>query len=550
MSENDFKNLYKKILIDPPIYSGALIKGNVIDINNNFVTINSFLKSDCYIPITQFENEKGELEIKIGSEVELVIDIVEDLCGDIRLSREKAKRIRAWEQLENVYKSDKIIIGSVIAKVKGGFTVKLETIKAFLPGSLVSFRSALESNDIKGKELKFKIIKLEKKKNNIVVSQKFMLEEENGENIQNLLGNLNEGNIIKGVIKNITDYGVFIDLGGIDGLLHITDMAWKRIKHPSDLVKIGNEIDVKVLKFDKSTNRVSLGLKQLTNDPWDAIRTKYKEGVSVNGVVTNITDYGCFVEIEEGIEGLVHLSEMDWTNKNVNPKKIVKQGMTVKIIILDINTKKRRISLGLKQNTINPWISFNKNSNIGDKIKGRIKSVTDFGVFLELSNGVDGLVHVSDISWNKIDNNFLRRFKKNKIVDSVILCIDVDRERISLGMKHLFSDPFTSYITNNKIGDIVNCKAEKIINNKLFVKLTDNINGFVISDDISYLQSALKSKNAFKFKAKINKIHIEDKYIILNKINKYDQPKTLDSPKIIKAPDPKLTLGDLLKERI
>ena len=515
MKNERFVDLYKKTLIDPPIYPGAIINATITDINNNFITVNAFLKSDGYIPISQFKDEKGILEVKVGNNVELVIDVVEDLSGEIKLSREKAKRIRAWEELENIYKYDKVVSGSVIAKVKGGFTVKLDVLKAFLPGSLVSFRSALELDEIKGKELKFKIIKLEKKKNNIVISQKFMLDEDNGENIQNILNRLKEGNIITGVVKNITDYGVFIDLGGIDGLLHITDMSWKRIKHPGDIVKIGNEIKVKVLKFDKTTNRVSLGLKQLTKDPWNDIRIKYKENMSVTGVVTNITDYGCFVEIEEGIEGLVHLSEMDWTNKNVNPKKIVKQGMSLRIIILDINTQKRRISLGLKQNTKNPWILFFQNNKIGDKIKGRVKAVTDFGVFIEINGNVDGLLHFSDISWGGIDSTLItKKIKKNKIIELIILSIDVERERVALGSKHLINDPFLNYIKKNKNGHIVNCKMQNKFKNDLSVKLDHNIYGV--------LKNVNEDKNLIphKIKCKINKINIKSKKIYIEKISK------------------------------
>ena len=474
MTSNKFCELFGKSLFNPEIYPGALVKGKVIDINNKCVTINAFLKSDGYIPISQFKDENGELEVSLGSEVEVVIDYLEDLCGDIRLSREKAKRIRAWEELEKTYKNNEIISGYVTAKVKGGFTVKLDVIKAFLPGSLVCFKSAIDSDDVKGKKLKFKIIKLEKKKNNIVVSQKFIIEEKNNKTLQTLLTKLNEGDVITGVVKNITDYGVVIDLGGLDGLLHITDMSWRRVKHPSNLVKIGDEIKVKILKFDRETNRVSLGLKQLTNDPWENVKNKYKEGMPVNGKVTNITDYGCFVEIEEGIEGLVHLSEMDWTNKNVNPNKIVKQGMDVKVSILDINIKKRRISLGLKQCIDNPWISFAKKHNTGENIVGKVKSITDFGIFLELTGGIDGLIHLSDISWENQTDNVLRNFKKGEEIKVVILGIDVERERISLGLKQLLPDPFIDYVSNIAKGTIVDCKIVRKLDKGFIVNLGDN----------------------------------------------------------------------------
>ncbi|HIH2763506.1 MAG TPA: 30S ribosomal protein S1 [Candidatus Azoamicus sp.] len=510
MTDEKFINLYKKNLIDPQIYSGALIKGIVTEINEKFVTINAFIKADGYIPISQFKDENGDLEIKLNDEVEVVIEYLEDLSGDIKLSREKAKKIRAWEELERIHKSNEIITGFITAKVKGGFTVKLNIIKAFLPGSLISFKSNIDDEEIKGKELKFKIIKLEKKKNNIVVSQKFITEEKNNKTMQTLLDKLNNCDIVKGIIKNITDYGVFIDLGGLDGLLHITDMSWRRVKHPSNLVKIGDEIKVKVLKFDKETNRVSLGLKQLTDDPWKNIIEKYKEGMTVNGIVTNITDYGCFVELEEGIEGLVHLSEMDWSNKNINPNKIVKQGMETKVYILDINTKKRRISLGIKQCSNNPWTIFSKNFKKGDHVSGKIKSITDFGIFVELNGGIDALVHLNDISWDKSKDLSIRNYKKGEEIKTVILDIDIDRERISLGIKQLTIDPFLDYTSKNEIGDTVECKIKKKIEKGLIVILTSNLEGLIIDT----------KNNNFKthsiVKAKIIKIDKKNRNIILN----------------------------------
>ncbi|HIH2762560.1 MAG TPA: 30S ribosomal protein S1 [Candidatus Azoamicus sp. MARI] len=548
MTDEKFINLYKKNLIDPQIYSGALIKGIVTEINEKFVTINAFIKADGYIPISQFKNENGELEIKLNDEVEVVIDYLEDLSGDIKLSREKAKKIRAWEELERIHKSNDIIIGYITAKVKGGFTVKLDIIKAFLPGSLISFKSNIDDEEIKGKELKFKIIKLEKKKNNIVVSQKFITEEKNNKTMQTLLDKLNNCDIIKGIIKNITDYGVFIDLGGLDGLLHITDMSWRRVKHPSNLVKIGDEIKVKVLKFDKETNRVSLGLKQLTEDPWKNIIEKYKEGLTVNGIVTNITDYGCFVELEEGIEGLVHLSEMDWSNKNINPNKIVKQGMETKVYILDINIKKRRISLGIKQCSNNPWIVFSKNYKKGDQITGKIKSITDFGIFVELNGGIDALIHLNDISWDTSKEISIRNYKKGEEINTVILDIDIDRERISLGIKQLTIDPFLDYISKNEIGSVVECKIKKKIEKGLIVILNNNIEGLIIDIDKNNI---LKTQTIIK--AKIIKIDRKNKNIILNIKtkpikNKKDFKK--QEYKSQKNEKNKPTLGDLLKKQI
>lgn len=557
MTIEKFKDLYEREMINPGIYPGALITGEVIDINSKFVTINAFLKADGYIPISQFKNEEGELEVELGSKVEVVIDYLEDLCGDIRLSREKAKRIRAWEELERIYKTNEIISGYVTAKVKGGFTVKLDIIKAFLPGSLVCFKSAIDADDVKGKELKFKIIKLEKKKNNIVVSQKFILEEKNSKTLQNLLNSLNEGDIVSGVVKNITDYGVFIDLGGLDGLLHITDMSWKRVKHPSNLVKIGDEIKVKVLKFDKTTNRVSLGLKQLTKDPWENVKDKYKEGVSVDGKVTNITDYGCFVELEEGIEGLVHLSEMDWTNRNVNPNKIVKHGMDVKVSILDINVEKRRISLGLKQCTDNPWVSFAKNYKSGDKVSGKIKSITDFGIFLELNGGIDGLIHLSDISWENSSDSILRDFKKGETIQALILGIDVERERISLGIKQLTLDPFLDYVSKYAKGSIVECVLIKKLEKGYVVSLVDGVEGFLKLNDAPVFQNK-NLNNDFKkqsaVKARIINIDKKNRNIILvsktkTVTNKRDFSNKSEF-KTVKIEKSKPTLGDLLKKQI
>ncbi len=414
--------------------------GKVVDIGNKLVTISAFLKADGYIPVSQFKDEAGRMEIQVGSEVEVVIDYLEDLCGDIKLSREKAKRIREWQRLEEIYKSNKITEGFVTAKVKGGFTVKLGAVKAFLPGSLFYVDSSNEIKDIKGKRMNFKIIKLEKKKNNVVVSQKFLLEEKNSKSLKSLLKKISKGKVLDGIIKNITDYGVFIDLGGLDGLLHITDMSWRRVKHPGDMVKIGNKIKVKILKFDKETNRVSLGLKQLTQDPWVNIKKKYQENMFVNGKVTNITDYGCFVEIEEGIEGLVHLSEMDWSNKNINPNNIVKSGMTIKVSILSINVSKRRISLGLKQCIDNPWMLFSKKYKKNDSLFGRVKIIADFGLFLDLDYGVDGLLHSKDIFWKNSRNSNFKKFKKGERIKVVILKINIDRERVFLSMKRLIKN--------------------------------------------------------------------------------------------------------------
>ncbi|HIH2762876.1 MAG TPA: 30S ribosomal protein S1 [Candidatus Azoamicus sp.] len=557
MKDGSFCDLYNKVLKNPNIYPGALILGEVTDISSNFVTINAFLKSDGYVPISQFIDEDGELEVEIGNKVEVVIEYLEDLSGDIKLSREKAKKIRAWEDLEKVYKSNDTISGYVTAKVKGGFTVKINVIKAFLPGSLVSFKSAIDSEEVKGKELKFKIIKLEKKKNNIVLSQKFILEEKTNKNFQNLLLKINEGDTISGVVKNITDYGAFIDLGGLDGLLHITDMSWKRVKHPNNILKIGDDIKVKILKFDKETNRVSLGLKQLSQDPWDVVKTKYKEGIIVIGVVTNITDYGCFVELEDGIEGLVHLSEMDWTNKNVNPNKVVKQGMKVSVSILDINVDRRRISLGLKQCTDNPWATFFKMHKESDVVSGKIKSITDFGLFLELSGGIDGLVHLSDLSWDSSNDNVLREYKKGEEIKAVILGIDVERERISLGVKQLTQDPFISYTSKFVKGSIVECFVARKLEKGFIVKLNDKLDGFLKVNEVIYNKISKKisdQTDKSSIKARIVNIDKKNRNIILvvkNEMphNKKDVVKS-EAKYVNKQQKNKPTLGDLLKKQI
>lgn len=493
MVDSSFCELYEKALSSKkyfPIYQGAIVNGKVIAINNKFVTINSFLKSDGFIPIFQFKDDNGLLEVNIGSDVEVVIESLDDSSGEIKLSRDKAKRVRAWEKLENVYKNNDTIIGYIASKIKGGFTVKLDVIKGFLPGSLIAFKSDVNSDEIKGKKMKFKIIKLEKKKNNVVVSQRFIPEDKNSKNFQNLLS-FDEGSIVSGFVKNITDYGVFIDLGGIDGLLHITDMSWKRVKHPNNLVKIGETIKVKILKFDKSINRISLGLKQLLQDPWKNIKEKYKENDIINGKVTNITDYGCFVEIEDGIEGLIHSSEMNWVNKNVNPNKIVKQGMEIKVKILDINLKKRRISLGLKQCVENPWISFNNKYFNNNEVYGKVKSVTDFGLFLELSYGIDGLLHIGDISWEPQNDFALKIFKRTDEIKVIILNIDIERERIFLSLKHFAFEQYLFYIKKYIRGNFVNCKISKKFSVGCNVNLFKNLNGFLKFNGINNINSFL-----------------------------------------------------------
>jgi SSU ribosomal protein S1P len=454
MSES-FAELFEESLKTVDMVPGTIVTGVVIDIDQDWVTVHAGLKSEGVIPAEQFLNEKGELNLSIGDEVQVALETVEDGFGETRLSREKAKRAESWKVLEAAHEAEEVITGVINGKVKGGFTVDVAGIRAFLPGSLVDVRPVRETTHLEGKELEFKVIKLDQKRNNVVVSRRAVMELANSEERDELLANLQEGQAVKGIVKNLTDYGAFVDLGGVDGLLHITDMAWKRIKHPGEIVKVGDEIDVKVLKFDRERNRVSLGLKQLGEDPWAAITQRYPEGAKVKATITNLTDYGCFAEIEEGVEGLVHVSEMDWTNKNIHPSKVVNLGDEVEVMILDIDVERRRISLGIKQCQANPWDSFSNQFAKGDKISGKIKSITDFGIFIGLDGGIDGLVHLSDISWNEAGEEAVRKYKKGDELETVVLAIDPERERISLGIKQLDEDPFTIYVGTNDKGTIV-----------------------------------------------------------------------------------------------
>ncbi len=434
---------------------GAIITGLVVEIRNDVVVINAGLKSEALVPIEQFRNEEGELEVAVGDETEVVIEALEDGFGETRLSREKAKRARVWTVLEKAFEGEEIVRGTISGKVKGGFTVDVGEIRAFLPGSLVDVRPVRDASYLEDKELEFKIIKLDRRRNNVVVSRRAVVETEHSEEREKLLENLKEGQLVRGAVKNLTDYGAFLDLGGIDGLLHITDMAWKRVKHPSEVVEVGQEIEVKVLKFDRERNRVSLGLKQLGDDPWVDLMRRYPVGTRLFGKVTNIADYGCFVEIEEGVEGLVHVSEMDWTNKNVNPAKVVNLGDEAEVMVLDIDEERRRISLGMKQCRANPWQDFANNFQKGDKVVGKIKSITDFGIFIGLDGGIDGLVHLSDLSWNAPGEKAVHDFQKGQEMEAVVLAVDPERERISLGIKQLEQDPFSIFVAENQKGSIV-----------------------------------------------------------------------------------------------
>jgi small subunit ribosomal protein S1 len=476
MSES-FAQLFEESLHNIQMQPGTIINGTVIDIRNDAVIVNAGLKSEGVIPIEQFRSERGELNVHVGDVVEVALDAVEDGFGETRLSREKAKRARAWAVLEQAFEKNEVVTGNITGKVKGGFTVELGDIRAFLPGSLVDVRPVRDTTYLEGKELEFKVIKLDQRRNNVVVSRRAVVESEYSAEREALLENLQEGQVVRGVVKNLTDYGAFLDLGGVDGLLHITDMAWKRVKHPSEVVSIGDEIDVKVLKFDRERSRVSLGLKQLGEDPWIDISRRYPEGTRLFGKVTNIADYGCFVEIEEGVEGLVHVSEMDWTNKNVNPAKVVSLGDEVEVMILDIDEERRRISLGMKQCKPNPWDDFAASHNKGDRVKGFIKSITDFGIFIGLNGGIDGLVHLSDISWNIPGEEAVRNYKKGDEVEAVVLSVDSARERISLGIKQLDKDPFSSFVAENPKGSIVKGMVKEVDAKAALVDLGEGVEG-------------------------------------------------------------------------
>ena len=484
MTEN-FAQLFEESLQELETRPGSIVKGTVVSIDKDIVLVDAGLKSESAIPAEQFKNAEGDLEIAIGDEVDVALDAVEDGFGETILSREKAKRHEAWVELEKAYDDKATIKGVINGKVKGGFTVEVNSVRAFLPGSLVDVRPVRDTTHLEGKELEFKVIKLDAKRNNVVVSRRAVIEAESSAERETLLANLEEGHEVKGIVKNLTDYGAFVDLGGVDGLLHITDMAWKRVKHPSEIVNVGDEINVKVLKFDKEKQRVSLGMKQMGNDPWQEIAQRYPEGTKITGQVTNLTDYGCFVEIEDGVEGLVHVSEMDWTNKNIHPSKVVNLGDSVEVMVLEIDEERRRISLGLKQCIANPWETFAESHEKGDKVSGKIKSITDFGIFIGLDGGIDGLVHLSDISWNKSGEDAVRDYKKGDEISAVVLQVDPERERISLGVKQIEEDPFNKYLTDTKKGAIVNGTVTAVDAKGVTVNLAEEVDGYIRVADLS-----------------------------------------------------------------
>jgi small subunit ribosomal protein S1 len=480
-----FAQLFEESLASQRIRPGQILTGRVIDVGPDVVVVSAGLKSEAVIPVQQFKNERGELEVAVGDEVEVALDSVEDGSGETRLSREKAKRARTWERLESAFEKGEVVTGLINGRVKGGFTVEIDFVRAFLPGSLVDVRPVRDPSYLEGKTLEFKVIKLDQKRNNVVVSRRAVVEQEYSAERSELLDKLQEGTVIRGVVKNLTDYGAFVDLGGIDGLLHITDMAWKRVKHPSEVVNVGDEIEVRILKFDRERQRVSLGLKQLGADPWQNIARRYPSGTRLFGKVTNIADYGCFVEIEEGVEGLVHVSEMDWTNKNVNPSKVVHIGEEVEVMVLDIDEDRRRISLGIKQCKPNPWREFADNYNRGDRVTGQIRSITDFGLFIGLPGGIDGLVHLSDLSWDVPGEEAVRSYQKSQTVEAIVVAIDPERERISLSVKQLAKDPFSTWIAEHPKGSIVKGLVKEVDAKGAVVDLGGGIEGYLRASELS-----------------------------------------------------------------
>jgi len=480
-----FAQLLEESLSSQRMRPGSIVTATVVEIRPEVVVVNAGLKSEGVIPIDQFRDESGSPQVQVGDQIEVALEAVEDGFGETRLSREKAVRAQSWTRLEQAMQAGSSVKGMISGKVKGGFTVDINNIRAFLPGSLVDVRPVRDPVHLEGKELEFKVVKLDRKRNNVVVSRRAVVESESGAERQKLLESLQEGQVIKGVVKNLTDYGAFVDLGGIDGLLHITDMAWRRVRTPSELVNVGDEITVKVLKYDRERNRVSLGLKQLGEDPWVALSRRYPVGTRLFGKVTNITDYGCFVEIENGVEGLVHVSEMDWTNKNVNPSKVVHLGQEVEVMVLDIDEDRRRISLGMKQCQANPWETFAATHKKGDKVSGQIKSITDFGIFVGLEGGIDGLLHLSDLSWNETGDTIVHNYKKGDTLDAVILAIDAERERISLGVKQLEKDPLSNYVAEHTKGSIVKGTVKEVEAKGAVITLQDGVEGYLRASEIS-----------------------------------------------------------------
>ncbi|HEY5774661.1 MAG TPA: 30S ribosomal protein S1 [Xanthomonadales bacterium] len=550
-----FAELFEQSLVSQSLTPGTIITGTVVEIRDDVVVVNAGLKSEGIVPIYQFRSLNGELEVAVGDSVEVALEAIEDGYGETRLSREKAKRAMVWDKLESAFQGEETIQGKISGKVKGGFTVDINDIRAFLPGSLVDVRPVRDPTYLEGKDLDFRIIKLDRKRNNVVVSRRAVVELEFSAEREQLLAGLEEGSIVTGVVKNLTDYGAFIDLGGIDGLLHITDMAWKRVRHPSEVVNVGDELEVRVLRFDRERNRVSLGLKQLGDDPWSDLARRYPVGSRLFGHVSNITDYGCFVEIEDGVEGLVHVSEMDWTNKNINPAKVVQTGDEVEVMVLEIDEERRRISLGMKQCQSNPWETFAATHNKGDRVTGAIKSITDFGIFIGLDGGIDGLVHLSDISWLTPGDESVRNFAKGEEVEAVVLAVDPERERISLGLKQLDQDPFATFMAENPRGSQVKGIVKEVDARGAVIELMDGVEGYLRASDIK--------KERVEDASKVLSVgdEVEAKFISLDRKNRTlalsiraleddELAEALEDYHSQNASSGTTSLGELLKEQL
>ncbi len=553
MSES-FAELFESSIRKAQMQPGGLVVGEVVHVDDKMVVVHCGLKSEGMIPAEQFRDANGAVSVKVGDQVEVVVEYLEDGHGETKLSREKACRAKAWEVLEKAFGEQTIVKGAISGKVKGGFTVTIDGVRAFLPGSLVDVRPVKDTTYLEGKELEFKVIKLDRKRNNVVVSRRAVVESELSVERDALLSSLEEGQTVKGIVKNLTDYGAFVDLGGIDGLLHITDMAWKRVKHPSEILKIGDEIEARVLKFDRERNRVSLGLKQLGEDPWADIARRYPESTRLFGKVTNITDYGAFVEIEDGVEGLIHVSEMDWTNKNVHPSKVLQVGDEIEVMVLDIDTERRRISLGMKQCLPNPWEEFSANHNKGDRVKGTIKSITDFGVFVGLEGGIDGLIHLSDLSWTRPGEEAVRDYKKGDEVEAVVLAIDPERERISLGLKQLQDDPFNRYVAEHGKGSVVKGTVTAVDAKGATIKLGDDVEGHIRASEISR-ERIEDARNALKegeeVEAKVTTIDRKTRKISLSiRAKDFEEESEAVQEYARKSAGTSSALADKLKEKL
>jgi len=555
MSES-FAELFEESFASQRIKPGSIITGIVVAVNDDVVIVSAGLKSEAVIPIEQFKNDMLEHELSVGDEVEVALDAVEDGFGETKLSREKAIRARTWTELEKAFEKGEVVEGVINGRVKGGFTVEIDNVRAFLPGSLVDVRPVRDPAYLEGKSLEFKVIKLDQKRNNVVVSRRAVVEQEYSAEREQLLAELQEGKTIKGIVKNLTDYGAFVDLGGIDGLLHITDMAWKRVKHPSEVVNVGDEIDVKILKFDRERQRVSLGMKQLGDDPWKDLARRYPQQSRLFGKITNIADYGCFVEIEDGVEGLVHVSEMDWTNKNVNPARIVQVGEEVEVMVLEIDEERRRISLGVKQCKSNPWAEFAATFNRNDKVSGQIKSITDFGIFIGLDGGIDGLVHLSDISWDMTGEEAVRNYKKGQEIEAAVLAIDAERERISLGIKQLEKDPFSQWLAEHPKNTIVKGKVTEVDARGALVDLGDGVIGSLRASELArgrVEDARMVLKVGEEVEAKFTNVDRKNRSVALSIKAKevHEEAEAISSYKSEAGSTPVgTTLGELLKEKM